>query len=101
MLSRWIVRLRAARWWVRALDLTSKSRYTEALRYTDWIETLGLPANGAKTSPYAIYNKILRGFILVESNLLRDALKELRHASEMIGSIGFINAELTYLRCYI
>jgi len=99
MIGRWITNVRRARWWVKALDLTSKSQFEQALHYADLVEC-HLDGAVGEVSKYDIYCKLLKGFLLGSLKRNEEALEVLAAVQRDILRVGFMTDELKYLRCY-
>jgi hypothetical protein len=97
MIRRWINRARTSRWWVKALTLTSKSEYGQALHYIRLIDRCLAGGEGQK---YRFYRKLLEGYLLGGLGRRDEALEILSGFQQDILKLGFVNDELKYLKCY-
>jgi hypothetical protein len=93
-------RVRAARWWVKALDLASKAQYEQALEYLKLMEATDLSSRTGGVSRYEVYGRLLKALLLVDTNRYDEALDVLEAVVHQIDSITSMNDELKYLRCY-
>ena len=97
MIWLWINRIRAARWWGEALQLTSKSQYKEALNYVRRIEGTKSTPEGTKNR---VYERLLKGYLLGALRRDEEALTTLTEFRRDLERFESTSPEVAYLRCY-
>ena len=97
MLRRWAKRVRASRNWIKALELSSSGRYSEALALIQSIEEAS-DNKSAKPTEFDVQVQLLRVMLLVNTAIYQGALAALKGLDPVL--MSNTSAEGNYLRGY-